>query len=161
MPNFRFRQIQTSPGNFHRLPRATGGGHFHLYTYMVGAKKTIYLGRKPKFIGQYLPKISASSAAYPDFSFRQLPSASVDKENPSPHISLGGRRQCMWEGGWKPKFLGQYLPKIRVFSAAYPNFGFRQLPSASVGSLGLPWTMGTHLRIYYRNADINVFRMGA
>ena len=44
----------------------------------------------------------------------------------------------MYFGGDRgPKFLGQYLHKIRVFSAVYPNFSFRQLPSASVGFRGI------------------------
>ena len=38
--------------------------------------------------------------------------------------------------------------KIRVFSAVYPNFGFRPLPSASAAPRGLPPAVRNHLRIY-------------
>ena len=50
----------------------------------------------------------------------------------------------MW-GGWalKPKFLGQHLPKIKVFSDVYPNFSFRRLPWAAIASyiVGIQTTM--------------------
>ena len=67
----------------------------------------------PKFLNKYLPKISVSSAAYPNFSFRQLPPASVsfrrlpwtsvDNGQPSPHILLGRRQQSMWDVGAEAK----------------------------------------------------------
>ena len=97
-------------------------------------------------------------------SFRQLPWASVGFRRLPTTITtyIVGMKTKMYLGGDRgPKFLSRYLPKIRVSSAAYPNFSFRQLPWASVDFRGLPWTMGNHLHIYCRNADINVFRRGA
>ena len=43
------------------------------------------------------------------------------------------------------KFPIRYLLKIRVSSAAYPNFGFRQLPSASVGFHGQREPISTYI----------------
>ena len=88
-------------------------------------------GRKPKFLSRYLPKIRVRSSAYPNFSSRHLPSASVDNGKPSPHILSGCRKQCILDGNQKPNFTGQYLPKVRVFSADYFNFALRQPPWAS------------------------------
>ena len=109
-------------------------------------------GRKPKFLSQYLPKIEVCSADYPNSSLRQLPSASVGFRGlSSPHILLECRQQCIWEGGRKPKFPRQYLPKIEVRSAVYPNFSLNQLPWASAGY---------HLLIYCWDAGNNVCAMG-
>ena len=63
--------------------------------------------------------------------------------------------------GQKPKFLGRYSHKLRVPSAAYPNFSFRQLQSASVGFRGRPWAIGNHLHIYRWGSDNNVCGRGA
>ena len=40
----------------------------------------------------------------------------------------------MWEGARAPKFLGHFLDKIEVRSAAAPNFSFRRLPWTSVST---------------------------
>ena len=120
-------------------------------------------GRWPKLPSRYLPKIRAPSAFYPNFSFRQLPSASVsfrglpwtsaDNGQPPPHIFLGCIRRCISEGGRKPNVTGQYLPTIIACVAVYPDFGSHQLPPGSVDFRGIPRTMGNHLHIYIAGAQ--------
>ena len=163
-------------------------------------------GRKQKPPGRYLPKIQVPSADYPDFGFRQLPSASAGirglprtmdshfpiycwcadnnvcgrwagsqcswgniylklnppvlfvpilgsvslRQPPSASVSfrglwttistyiVGAKTTMYVGGGRKRRFLSRYIPKIEVFSASYPDFSFRQLPSASVSFCGLP-----------------------
>ena len=119
-------------------------------------------GRKPKFLSQYLLKLEFPALSIPilaSVSFRQLPWASVSFRGLWSTIAsyFVGMQTTMYVGwGRKPKSLRQYLPKIKVRSAGYPNFSFRQLPPASVGFRGVPRTMGNHFLIYCRGADNNV-----
>ena len=81
--------------------------------------------RVPQFLSQYLAKIEVGSAVYPNFSFRQLPWATIS--------SYIVRIQTTWYagGGRAPKFTIQYLPKIEVPIAVVPILAsarFRQLP---------------------------------
>ena len=129
----------------------------------------------PKFLRKYLPKISVFGAAYPNFSFRQLPSASVDKGKPSPHILLGLRQQCLRDGGaeagpvnthvwglypyvmWRLAHTGArcFLHRspfamcriIYVFGISHPYATRRKLPLASVGSHGPP---SPHILLSFR-----------
>ena len=91
-------------------------------------------------MSQYLPKIEVRSAANPNFSFHQLPPSSVGFRGlPSPYIvGIQTTRYVVWGRGRKPKFMSRYLPSIVVSSSAYPNFSFRQLPSASFSFRQLP-----------------------
>ena len=122
-------------------------------TYIVGTQTTMYLGgggRGPKFLSRYLPKIRVCSAVYPNFSFRQLPSASlgfrglpwtsVGNGKPSPHILLGCRQQCIGGGSGSQSFCANIYLKLEfavLFIPILASVRFRQLPSASVGFLGL------------------------
>ena len=94
--------------------------------------------RKPMFLLQYLPKIEVSSAAYPSFSFRQFPSASVGFRGlPPPYIVGIWTTWYVGGGGRVPEFLIQYVPKIEVRSAVFPILapvGFRLFPWNTISS---------------------------
>ena len=83
-------------------------------------------GRKPKLSWRYLPKIEVRIAVYPSFSFRQLPWDSVDY-----HLLIYcwnlDNVVCGSGGGGQSTWANIYL-----------KFKFAELPSASVGFLGLP-----------------------
>ena len=126
-PDFSFREPPWASADFRGQ---CGGPSPHI---LLGRRQQCISegDRGPKTPGQYLPKIRVSRVVYPNFSSRHLPSASVDNGKPSPHILSGCRKQCILDGNQKPNFTGQYLPKVRVFSADYFNFALRQPPWAS------------------------------
>ena len=75
--------------------------------------------------------------AFPDFSFRQLPPASVSFCGlPHPHIwfNSGNMTRRRGVGAWKPKLLGQFYLKIDFAVAFRPILApvsIRRLPSDS------------------------------
>ena len=98
-------------------------------------------GRKPKFTGRYLPKIKVCVSVYPNFSFRQLPWASVgfhllryrwDADNNVCGMGRGAGRQSSWANIYLK--LGFSVLLIPILASA----SFRRLPWASVDFRGLP-----------------------
>ena len=71
------------------------------------------------------------------FSFRGLPWTSAGNGEPSPHILLGRRQQSTWESAGSQTFRADNYIKLQFSAPFIPilaSVGFRQIPSASVGS---------------------------
>ena len=119
----------------------------HLQIYSWDADNNVFArdvgcqsSRANIYLELYLPLMFIPILA--SVIFRQLHWDSVDFRRLSTTIAkyIVGAQTAMYVGGGrKPKLLGQYLPKIRVRSAVYPNFRYRQLPSASAGFHGLQY----------------------
>ena len=77
--DFSVRNPPPASVSFRQIPIASFGKWGPISTYILGRKTTMYVGggRRPKFQCRYFPKIRVCSDDYPDFSIRQLPSASV------------------------------------------------------------------------------------
>ena len=137
-----FRKLPSASVRFRRLPSLPCTS-LAKYIYILRSLDNMVGGmgaRKPDRMSRYLAKIEVAISAYPNYSFRQLPSASASFRG-IPWTSFSAyigafRQHGRWEGGWKPNFTGRYLSKIRGLSAASPNFSFRQPPSASAGFRG-------------------------
>ena len=69
----------------------------------------------PKLLTQYVAKIVVLGADYPNFSFRQLPSASADFRL---RISCVIDDDVLYGGGRKPKPPTQYVARVDILSAA-------------------------------------------
>ena len=126
--------------SFRRLPWTKGN---HLHKYRVGADNNVCgrgSGSQSPWANIYL-KLAFSAPTTQILSFRPLQSASGGirwlpwAKRTHLHIYIvGGRQQCIWDGGWEPKPSGRYLPKSRVPSAPH-------IPIlASVSFRRLPWT---------------------
>ena len=93
--------------------------------------------RGSKLLNQYLRKIQCFSDVLPDFSIRQLPSATVGFRGlPGPRkLSEFGKRGILEWGSPKP--IDRYLPESRPH-CCFPHFRFRQIQPDPVGFRGLP-----------------------
>ena len=92
-------------------------------------------GRKPNSTSQYLHKIKVCSAAYPNFSVRQLPWPSAGRHLLMNCWNADINVCVMWAGSQSSR-ANIYL-KLKFPSLHTTNFIFRRHPSASVGFLGL------------------------
>ena len=103
---------------------------------------------------RYLPKVEVPIDDYPNFSIRQILSASVDYGLPSPHILPECTQQCIWEGAGSQSPLANICLKFKFAVMLIPflaSVSFRQILWASVDY---------QLLIYCWNADNNVCERG-
>ena len=107
-PYFSFRRLPSASAGFRGIPSHRILLEFRQHGMWEG-------GRKPKVLSRYLPKIEVPSAFLSNFSFRQLPWASVGSR-----LRIYCPIQTTWYvgGGRKPKRLIRYLPKIELGSDA-------------------------------------------
>ena len=124
-------------------------------TYIAGMQTTMCVGGRGGrgFCAKIYLKLEFWARIIPivaSVSLRQIPSDPIgfrgQWETIPTYIDGGAGNKVRGRGGRarQPKFLSRNLPKIRVFSAAYPNFSFRQLPWASVGFRGQWETISTY-----------------
>ena len=125
-----------------QLPWASVDHHLLIYCWNLDNMVCGSGGRGPRFLNRYLPKIQVCSAVLSDFSFRQLPWASVDYHLPIHCCNLDN---VVCVGVRKPKSMSQFSPKIEVASDVAqfelpPSSG--SFPLASAGYRRLTYLRG-------------------
>ena len=95
-PNFSFRQLPW------------GSVDLRLLLYRWGSDNNVcrrVMSRRPKFLSRYFPKIGVFGSAYPNFSFPQLPWASMGFRGLWTTISscMVGMQTTMYVGGGGPE----------------------------------------------------------
>ena len=93
-----------SPVSFRLIPWNSSDYRLLIYCWDLDVVVCGVWGRMPSFLIRYLHRVEVFGSEYPNFSFRQLPTAAVDFRGlPPPHILLGFRQHGLWGVGPEAK----------------------------------------------------------
>ena len=122
------------PNSFRQTPSASVGFRGLPSPHILSECRQQCMGevrRKPTPMGQYLHKIEAPCAVYPDFTPRQLPRATI-----SSYIVGVQTTMSVCGGAGSQSSRSDIYPKLKPQRCLSPF----QLPASSVSFWELPWT---------------------